>query len=77
VTDIRPAQGSTALDPKEKTGKPFIIPVHRRAINGRDLYDWYVRQRELYAKGKLSEEEAQRCCRLMPFWSRVMRRNPN
>ena len=39
---------------------PLHIPVHCRAANGRDLYDWYMRQRSLYKAGKLLAERAQK-----------------
>ncbi|MBR3629355.1 MAG: Helicase associated domain protein [Oscillospiraceae bacterium] len=42
------------------SGKPLVIPVHYRAPNGRDLYEWYLRQRRLYIAGKLSAERIQK-----------------
>lgn len=36
-------------------GEPLRIPPHQRAANGKDLYEWYLRQRRLYAAGKLSD----------------------
>lgn len=41
-------------------GKPLRIPTHQRAPNGQDLYDWYLRQRKLYASGRLPEDKVQK-----------------
>ena len=42
------------------SGKPLSIPPHYRPENGRDLYDWYIRQKGLYKAGKLSADRVQK-----------------
>lgn len=37
--------------------QPLKIPKHQLASNGRDLYDWYVRQRRQFLAGKLSDDK--------------------
>ena len=41
-------------------GSVLCIPLHQRTKNGKDLYDWYIRQRKLYVRGKLSADRAQK-----------------
>lgn len=41
-------------------GQSLMIPPRYRASNGRDLYDWYVRQRSLCSRGKLTDDKVQK-----------------
>ena len=59
------------------SGKPLMIPVHQRTENGRDLYDWYSRQRRVYAAGKLPDEKLRKLLSIGAVMEQAYKKTPS